>query len=28
MLVDPAGLGSLKVLVLGTEGLPQPRALG
>jgi NADH dehydrogenase [ubiquinone] 1 alpha subcomplex assembly factor 7 len=28
MLVDPAGLGSLKVLVLGTEGLPEPRALG
>jgi SAM-dependent MidA family methyltransferase len=27
MLVDPAGLGSLKVLALGTEGLPEPRAL-
>jgi len=28
MLVDPAGLGSLKMLVLGTDGLPEPRALG
>ncbi len=28
MLVDPAGLGSLKLLVLGTDGLPEPRALG
>ena len=28
MLIDPAGLGSLKVLVLGTDGLPEPRALG
>ncbi|HEV2685985.1 MAG TPA: SAM-dependent methyltransferase [Actinomycetota bacterium] len=28
MLVDLAGLGSLKVLALGTEGLPRPRALG
>jgi len=28
MLVDPAGLGSLKVLALGTEELPEPRALG
>jgi SAM-dependent MidA family methyltransferase len=27
MLVDPAGLGGLKVLVLGTDGLPEPRAL-
>ena len=27
MLVDPAGLGSLKLLALGTEGLPEPRAL-
>ncbi|HJT37550.1 MAG TPA: SAM-dependent methyltransferase [Actinomycetota bacterium] len=27
MLVDPAGLGGLKVLALGTEGLPPPRAL-
>ena len=27
MLVDPAGLGSLKVLALGTEGLPVPRLL-
>ena len=27
MLVEPAGLGSLKVLALGTEGLPEPRAL-
>lgn len=28
MLVDPAGLGGLKVLALGTAGLPTPRALG
>jgi SAM-dependent MidA family methyltransferase len=28
MLVDPAGLGSLKVLAFGTDGLPKPRALG
>ena len=27
MLVDPAGLGGFKVLALGTEGLPSPRAL-
>ncbi|TMK81952.1 MAG: hypothetical protein E6G46_06820 [Actinobacteria bacterium] len=27
MLVDPAGLGGLKVLALGTKGLPAPRAL-
>ena len=27
MLVDPAGLGGLKVLALGTDGLPPPRAL-
>ena len=27
MIVDPAGLGSLKVVALGTEGLPKPRAL-
>ena len=27
MLVDPAGLGGLKVLALGTEGLPAPRAV-
>lgn len=27
MLVDPAGLGGLKVLVLGTDGLPPPRAV-
>jgi hypothetical protein len=27
MLVDPAGLGGLKMLALGTAGLPQPRAL-
>jgi len=27
MLVDPVGLGGFKVLGLGTEGLPQPRAL-
>jgi len=27
MLVDPAGLGGLKVLALGTDGLPKPRAL-
>jgi NADH dehydrogenase [ubiquinone] 1 alpha subcomplex assembly factor 7 len=27
MLVDPAGLGSLKVLALGTDGLPAPRVV-
>jgi SAM-dependent MidA family methyltransferase len=27
MLVDPAGLGGLKVLALGTAGLPAPRAV-
>ncbi|MGZ4208373.1 MAG: SAM-dependent methyltransferase [Actinomycetota bacterium] len=27
MLVDPTGLGGLKVLALGTEGLPAPRAV-
>lgn len=26
LLVDPAGLGSFKVLALGTAGLPEPRA--
>jgi NADH dehydrogenase [ubiquinone] 1 alpha subcomplex assembly factor 7 len=27
MLVDPAGLGGLKVLAMGTAGLPEPRAV-
>jgi SAM-dependent MidA family methyltransferase len=28
MLVDPAGLGGLKLLAMGTEGLPAPIATG
>lgn len=28
MLIDPSGLGSLKVLVVGTEDMPEPRLVG